>query len=52
MACNNVALFTGATDLDPEMAGITGLTPGYYYYERYPETRIFLLGLKVLLRHD
>jgi TonB-dependent starch-binding outer membrane protein SusC len=47
VACNNVALFTKATNVDPEMAGITGLDPGVYYCERYPETRIFLLGLKV-----
>lgn len=49
IACNNVALFTKATDVDPEMAGITGQNPGNYYYERYPETRIFLLGLKISL---
>lgn len=49
IACNNVALFTKATDIDPEMAGVTGLNPGNYYYERYPETRMFILGLKVLL---
>jgi hypothetical protein len=49
IACNNVAFFTKASDVDPGMAGITGLYPGNYYYEKYPETRIFLLGLKVLL---
>jgi TonB-dependent starch-binding outer membrane protein SusC len=48
IACNNAALFTKASDIDPEMAGITGLYPGNYYYKEYPETRIFLLGLKVL----
>jgi len=49
IACNNIALFTKASDVDPEIAGITGLYPGNYYYEKYPKTRIFLLGLKVLL---
>lgn len=47
VACNNVALFTKARDVDPEKAGINGIYPGKYYYEKYPDTRIFLLGLNV-----
>jgi TonB-linked SusC/RagA family outer membrane protein len=45
-ACNNVALFTKANDADPEKAMINGSNPGIFYIEKYPDTRIFLMGLK------
>jgi hypothetical protein len=48
IGCNNVALFTKFTGGDPEMAGITGVNPGYYY-EKYPRTRIFLFGIKIIM---
>jgi TonB-linked SusC/RagA family outer membrane protein len=49
IACNSVATFTKFTGGDPEMAGITGTTPGNYYSASYPNTRIYILGLKVIL---
>jgi len=46
---NNVALFTKFKGGDPETAGINGLDPGIYAGERYYNSRLFILGLKVLL---
>jgi hypothetical protein len=47
MVCNNVALLTKVKDADPEKATINGSNPGNYYLEKYPDTRIFLVGLNV-----
>ncbi|MCJ7446956.1 MAG: TonB-dependent receptor [Bacteroidales bacterium] len=49
IACNNVLTFTRFSGWDPEMAGITGTSPGVYKSNSYPVTRIFVLGLKLLL---
>jgi TonB-linked SusC/RagA family outer membrane protein len=46
IGCNNAALFTKFTGGNPEKVGIKGEKSGYYYYEKYPGTRIFSLGLK------
>jgi TonB-linked SusC/RagA family outer membrane protein len=46
VACNSVATFTSFSGGDPEMADITGINPGNYYYNKYPNTRIFQVGLK------
>lgn len=48
-ACNNVHTFTRFTGWDPEMAGITGTSAGVYSYNPYPVTRIFVIGLKILI---
>lgn len=45
---NNVKTFTNFTGGDPEMAGISGYYPGRFF-ERYPNTRIFLLGVNINL---
>jgi hypothetical protein len=47
VSCNNIATFTKFTGGDPETAGITGAEPGYYFYEKYPNTRLYVLGFRV-----
>jgi TonB-linked SusC/RagA family outer membrane protein len=49
IACNNVLTFTRFSGWDPEMAGITGTSPGVYSYNSYPKTCIFVLGLKLTI---
>jgi hypothetical protein len=40
-------LLTKAKDADPEKVMINGSNPGIFYIEKYPDTRIFLMGLNV-----
>ena len=42
----NVACLTGYSGLNPEV-NITGLDPGYEWFDLYPETRRYTLGVKL-----
>jgi hypothetical protein len=48
-AGHNLATFTRFKGLDPEMAGITGVTPGTYDRNAYFATRVWALGVHASL---
>ncbi len=48
-AGHNLATFTRFKGLDPEMAGITGVTPGIYERNAYFATRVWALGVHATL---
>ncbi|MBD0259778.1 MAG: hypothetical protein ICV83_29015, partial [Cytophagales bacterium] len=48
-AGHNLATFTRFRGLDPEMAGITGVTPGVYERSAYFATRVWALGVHATL---
>lgn len=46
LTIRNAACITGYTGLNPEV-NITGLDPGYEWFNLYPETRRYTLGIKL-----
>lgn len=49
ISCNNVMLFSKFKHGDPETSEINGVDPGLYFDDIYPETRLYLIGLKINL---